>query len=93
MVIIAFILIVGFYMRQFLAAVIAAGIVFLALQQMKPKSSVMVPKLLINNANHKTAPFIDATGAHAGALLGDVRHDPYQSGGLGTLPMKGWKQV
>ena len=30
------------------------------------------------------APFIDATGAHAGALLGDVRHDPYQSGGLGT---------
>ena len=84
MVIIAFILIVGFYMRQFLAAVIAAGIVFLALQQMKPKSSVMVPKLLINNANHKTAPFIDATGAHAGALLGDVRHDPYQSGGLGT---------
>ena len=84
MVIIAFILIVGFYMRQFLAAVIAAGIVFLALQQMKPKSSVMVPKLLINNDNHKTAPFIDATGAHAGALLGDVRHDPYQSGGLGT---------
>ncbi len=84
MVIIAFILIVGFYMQQFLAAVIAAGIVFLALQQMKPKSSVMVPKLLINNANHKTAPFIDATGAHAGALLGDVRHDPYQSGGLGT---------
>ena len=84
MVIIAFILIVGFYMQQFLAAVIAAGIVFLALQQMKPKSSVMVPKLLINNDNHKTAPFIDATGAHAGALLGDVRHDPYQSGGLGT---------
>jgi Lon-like ATP-dependent protease len=84
MVIIAFILIVGFYLQQFLAAVIAAGIVFLALQQMKPKSSVMVPKLLINNDNHKTAPFIDATGAHAGALLGDVRHDPYQSGGLGT---------
>jgi len=84
MVVIAFILIVGFYLQQFLAAVIAAGIVFLALQQMKPKSSIMVPKLLINNDNHKTAPFIDATGAHAGALLGDVRHDPYQSGGLGT---------
>jgi Lon-like ATP-dependent protease len=84
MVIIAFILIVGFYLQQFLAAIIAAGIVFLALQQMKPKSSVMVPKLLINNDSHKTAPFVDATGAHAGALLGDVRHDPYQSGGLGT---------
>lgn len=84
MVIIAFILIVGFLLNQFLAAIIAAGIVFLALQQMKPRSSVMVPKLLINNDNNKTAPFVDATGAHAGALLGDVRHDPYQSGGLGT---------
>ena len=30
------------------------------------------------------APFIDATGTHAGALLGDVRHDPFQSGGLET---------
>ncbi len=29
-------------------------------------------------------PFIDATGAHAGALLGDVKHDPFQSGGLET---------
>ncbi len=84
MVIIALILIVGFYLKQYLAAIIAAGIVLLVIMQMKPKSSVMVPKLLINNDNHKTAPFIDATGAHAGALLGDVRHDPYQSGGLGT---------
>ena len=84
MVIISFILIVGFVLNQFLAAIIAAGIIFLALQQMKPRSTVMVPKLLINNDNHKTAPFVDATGAHAGALLGDVRHDPYQSGGLGT---------
>jgi Lon-like ATP-dependent protease len=84
MVIIAFILIAGFVLQQFLAAIIAAGIVFLALQQMKPRTSVMVPKLLINNDNHKTAPFVEATGAHAGALLGDVRHDPYQSGGLGT---------
>jgi len=80
-------------MQQFLAAVIAAGIVFLALQQMKPKSSVMVPKLLINNANHKTAPFIDATGAHAGALLGDVRHDLTSPEDWEPLPMKGWKQV
>ena len=27
---------------------------------------------------------MDATGSHAGALLGDVRHDPFQSGGLET---------
>ncbi len=84
MIIITLILVIGFYLQQFLAAIIAAGIVFLAIQQMKPKSTVMVPKLLVNNDNNKTAPFVDATGAHAGALLGDVRHDPYQSGGLGT---------
>ncbi len=42
------------------------------------------PKVLVDNFNKKQAPFIDATGAHAGALLGDVLHDPFQSGGLGT---------
>ena len=42
------------------------------------------PKVIVDNFNNKTAPFNDATGAHAGALLGDVLHDPYQSGGLGT---------
>jgi len=82
--IISLILVIGFVMNQPLAAIIAAGIVFLAIQQMKPRSSVMVPKLLINNERKNMAPFVDATGAHAGALLGDVRHDPYQSGGLGT---------
>ncbi|MDI3484476.1 MAG: ATP-dependent Lon protease [Methanobacteriaceae archaeon] len=83
-VIISFILLMGFMLKQFLAAIIAAGIIFLALQQMRPQKTIMVPKLLINNEGKKTAPFVDATGAHAGALLGDVRHDPYQSGGLGT---------
>ncbi|BDH79225.1 MAG TPA: ATP-dependent protease LonB [Methanothermobacter sp.] len=82
--IISFILLMGFMLKQFLAAIIAAGIIFLALQQMRPQKTIMVPKLLINNEGKKTAPFVDATGAHAGALLGDVRHDPYQSGGLGT---------
>lgn len=43
-----------------------------------------VPKLLIDNFDTKKSPFLDATGAHAGALLGDVLHDPLQSGGLGT---------
>lgn len=84
MIIITFILIVGFIVNQILAAIIAAGIVFLALQQMKPRTSIMVPKLLVSNENNVIAPFVEATGAHAGALLGDVRHDPYQSGGLGT---------
>lgn len=40
---------------------------------------VMVPKLLIDNSDVKKSPFYDATGAHAGALLGDCLHDPLQS--------------
>ncbi len=42
------------------------------------------PKVIVDNYSKKQAPFWDATGAHAGALLGDVLHDPLQSGGLGT---------
>ena len=42
------------------------------------------PKLVVDNYGKEKAPFQDATGAHAGALLGDVLHDPFQSGGLGT---------
>jgi Lon-like ATP-dependent protease len=48
------------------------------------KDAIMVPKLLISHLPNETPPFIDATGAHAGALLGDVKHDPFQSGGLET---------
>jgi ATP-dependent Lon protease len=48
------------------------------------KGKVLVPKLLMDNSKAKVAPFVDATGAKSGALLGDVRHDPFQSGGLGT---------
>ena len=44
----------------------------------------MVPKLLVGHDEHDSPPFIDATGAHAGSLLGDVKHDPFQSGGLET---------
>ncbi len=42
------------------------------------------PKLIVDNTGMTHAPFVDATGARAGALLGDVKHDPLQSGGLGT---------
>ncbi|HUR24469.1 MAG TPA: ATP-dependent protease LonB [Candidatus Thermoplasmatota archaeon] len=44
----------------------------------------MVPKLLVGHDPDDVAPFIDATAAHSGALLGDVRHDPFQAGGLET---------
>ncbi len=42
------------------------------------------PKLIVDNTGMDHAPFVDATGSKAGALFGDVRHDPLQSGGLGT---------
>ncbi len=48
------------------------------------RNVINVPKIVVNNFEQKTAPFYDATGAHAGALLGDVLHDPFQTGGLGT---------
>lgn len=48
------------------------------------KEALMVPKLLISHKQDEMPPFVDATGAHAGALLGDVKHDPFQSGGLET---------
>jgi Lon-like ATP-dependent protease len=48
------------------------------------REAILVPKLLISHKPDEPPPFIDATGAHAGALLGDVKHDPFQSGGLET---------
>src|SRR3989344_1578198 len=39
----------------------------------------IAPKVIVDNYEKKQAPFFDATGAHAGALLGDVLHDPFQS--------------
>jgi Lon-like ATP-dependent protease len=45
-----------------------------------------VPKILVAHEKEDAAPFIDATAAHSGALLGDVRHDPFQSAGLETPP-------
>jgi Lon-like ATP-dependent protease len=54
-------------------------------RQMGSKPAKMVPNLLIERPDHPVpAPYVDATGSHHGALLGDVRHDPFQSGGLQT---------
>ncbi|RNJ26953.1 ATP-dependent protease LonB [Halosegnis longus] len=64
--------------------IIAAALVYIAFKYTSRGSDAMIPNLLINNADQQTAPFEDATGAHAGALLGDVRHDPFQSGGMET---------
>ena len=45
-----------------------------------------IPKILVAHEKNDLPPFIDATAAHSGALLGDVRHDPFQSAGLETPP-------
>ena len=45
-----------------------------------------IPKILVSHEKDEGPPFVDATAAHSGALLGDVRHDPFQSAGLETPP-------
>ncbi|WP_123538990.1 ATP-dependent protease LonB [Halosimplex salinum] len=67
-----------------LLGILAAGVVYLAFRYGSRGNDAMIPNLLVSNANQQTAPFEDATGAHAGAMLGDVRHDPFQSGGMET---------
>jgi Lon-like ATP-dependent protease len=65
---------------------LGAFVIFLNLGRRAPigKESGGVPKIVVDNFKKEQSPFLDATGAHAGALLGDVLHDPFQSGGLGT---------
>ena len=68
---------------------LAAFVIFVNLNRrstgiMATGQNLQIPKVIVDNFNKKQSPFLDATGAHAGALLGDVLHDPFQSGGLGT---------
>lgn len=87
-IVVAMLAILGFawfYMKdQFFWAVLVVLVLLFLIRYITPKETVITPKLLVTNQGKTTAPFVDATGAHAGALLGDVRHDPFQSGGLET---------
>ncbi|HJH31301.1 MAG TPA: ATP-dependent protease LonB [Methanosarcinaceae archaeon] len=74
----------SFYVGQLFMGLIAAIMILLLTRQFMPKDELIIPKLIVSNFEKEHAPFIDATGTHAGALLGDVRHDPFQSGGLET---------
>ncbi|MFS1511066.1 ATP-dependent protease LonB [Chengkuizengella sp. SCS-71B] len=65
-----------------LIGIVVVGLLYWVSKKMKTNPTVQIPKILVNHTNTKRPPFIDATGLHAGALLGDIRHDPYQSGGL-----------
>jgi ATP-dependent Lon protease len=78
------IIIYSFLAEVLIWGIIAAVLIFMVLRQFMPKEEAYIPKMLVSNAGKETAPYMDATGAHAGALLGDVRHDPFQSGGLET---------
>ena len=84
MLIVMGLIVYAYYTGQLLFGVIAAALIFLSMRYMMPKEDALIPKLLVDNNGKKKAPYVDATGAHAGALLGDVRHDPFQSGGLET---------
>lgn len=84
MLIVMALIVYAYYTGQLLFGIIAAALIFLSMRYMLPKEDAIVPKLLVDNNGKKKAPYVDATGAHAGALLGDVRHDPFQSGGLET---------
>lgn len=66
---------------------LVAFVIFVNVFYRKPSvgaGKVNPPKVIVDNFGKKQASFFDATGSHAGALLGDVLHDPFQSGGLGT---------
>ncbi|MCD6522676.1 MAG: ATP-dependent protease LonB [Candidatus Diapherotrites archaeon] len=71
------------------ASLVVAGLLGMSIvigMQLRTFSRSNAPRVIVDNSEKTHAPFVDATGAKAGALLGDVRHDPLQSGGLGTPP-------
>lgn len=81
---------IAIFIVQHDASILLVGIIgavliyFLMRYAGQRQENMMIPKLLISHSPDEMPPFIDATGAHAGALLGDVKHDPFQSGGLET---------
>ncbi|MBS1267146.1 MAG: Archaeal Lon protease [Candidatus Woesearchaeota archaeon] len=61
------------------STVFIIGVMFMINFSKKMNKKTSSPKVIVDNYGKKNAPFFDATGAHAGALLGDVLHDPFQS--------------
>jgi Lon-like ATP-dependent protease len=62
------------------AGIIASVFLLMGRQYIKVKEEVLIPKVLVDNSDKERAPFIDATGSHAGALLGDVSTTPSNQG-------------
>ena len=84
-VVVAIVLVSGYFTLQsgsltyLLGGAIGLALVWWFWRQGVSSPAASVPKALVQHPAAQ-APFVDATGLHAGALLGDVRHDPYQSG-------------
>ena len=93
-------LMIGFVAIAFLLAVVALqsgdiltllfgmlllmfGYMFLR-SRMGGADEARIPKVLVKHETSDLPPFVDATATLSGALLGDVRHDPFQSGGMET---------
>lgn len=72
----------GWY--YYIGGLVGIGLLVYLRRYFQIQGEATVPKLLISQNGNESAPFVDATGAHEGALFGDVRHDPYQSGGAET---------
>jgi len=83
-IIVGIVIVYSVITQAILLGILAAGIIYLAFRYGSRGSDAMIPNLIVDRSDQKKAPFEDATGAHAGALLGDVRHDPFQSGGMET---------
>ena len=93
-------LMIGFVAIAFLLAVVALqsgdiltllfgmlllmfGYMFLR-SRMGGADEARIPKVLVKHQGQDPPPFVDATATLSGSLLGDVRHDPFQSGGMET---------
>ena len=93
-------LMIGFVAIAFLLAVVALqsgdiltllfgmlllmfGYMFLR-SRMGGADEARIPKVLVKHDTADLPPFVDATATLSGALLGDVRHDPFHSGGMET---------
>ncbi len=81
-----FVVLSGFGGMMIMLMCVLVSIIFISVaRQNRVKVNRLVPNMLIERpAGISPAPYVDATGSHAGALLGDIRHDPFQSGGMET---------
>jgi Lon-like ATP-dependent protease len=83
------VLLLGLLAFAYVSGQLFIGLIFIAIAGFlyirgRDNSQDGLPNLLIDHSDSDTVPFEDATGASKGALLGDVRHDPFQSGGMST---------